>query len=487
MKWLRIIPSVLFIIYANQLFCQPWVDTLYQIETIENVEYGKAIDFAGNSRMLLLDISYPTNDTIPEDGRPLLIAIHGGAFISGNKATGLAPLLRRDFARRGYTTASINYRLGQFQTHHPVHCNISNFGIEWDCLNMADTSEWYRAFYRGVQDAHGAIRYLVNHVEEYHINPEQIFVVGESAGAFIAMGVGFIDSEEEVKSDLIGNLPDVQAPNAIYEGPCIQGYGLDTSILSMHLARPHLGPYEGTLNFPASSQYCIQGVGALYGAVFNNIFFTEQEHRPALYLFHQPGDLIVPYNKNSIFAGFAYCATQFPAFCQYIVNRPIVCGSNAIRGLLDEMAANGISTPDYLFENTNNNAGCAEQILNPSTVAHAIDNYWLRSTNMATFFAGKMTDCMTTTHVANPSKPFQIQIYPNPVEKNQAISVQLVGINEKCKLTLYNTNGQVIQKEIIEQPSNITNLSLNALSAGLYLLTLQGEGFRQTTKIIVKQ
>lgn len=484
MKWLYFLTSLFLFTNSVKLSSQAWVDTLYQIETIEDIVYGEAIDFAGNLRSLLMDISYPTNDTIPENGRPLLIAVHGGGFIAGSKVEGLPPYLMRDFAKRGYTTASINYRLGQFQTHQQVHCNISNFGLEWDCLNMADTSEWYRAYFRGIQDTHGAIRYLVNHAADYQVNPQQIFVVGESAGAFIAMGVGFLNEETEILNGQNDSLPPLQGPNSIYEAPCIQGYGLDTSILSLNLERPALGSIQGTLNMPVVTDYCIQGIGAFYGAVFNNIFLHSDVNQPALYLFHQPGDLIVPYNTGRVYGGFAYCATQFPAFCQYIINRPIVSGSNAIVSMLEEMESDGLSVPEYLFEHTSNNATCAEQILNSTLQAHKVDNYWLRSTNMAAFFASQMGGCTTTVATTLEKKAPPILVYPNPAEKKENLFIQLAGIHGRCLLQLYDIRGKLVKQTVLTNPTNA--IPLTDLNTGLYIILAKGKEYHYTTKVLVK-
>ena len=119
-------------------------------------------------------------------------------------------------------------------------------------------------------------------------------MVGESAGGFIAMGVGFLDDASEVQDSLSGLLPDAPVPNDLYEAACIQGYGLADDIDSMQLNRPDLGSYEGTLSFPLAELYTIRAVGNFYGGAFNNIFQSFSEDTPALYLYHQPCDLIVP-------------------------------------------------------------------------------------------------------------------------------------------------------------------------------------------------
>jgi carboxylesterase type B len=122
----------------GQLVTPNYIDTLCQISTT-TVGYGAAVDFGGNLDSLHMDISVPTNDNTVLAGRPLIIIVHGGAFMAGNKNETTIAAMREDFAQRGYVAAAINYRLGMFQTSSNWHCNISNFGVEWDCLNQSDT------------------------------------------------------------------------------------------------------------------------------------------------------------------------------------------------------------------------------------------------------------------------------------------------------------------------------------------------------------
>ncbi len=130
----------IFAFLPTLIFGQSWIDTIYSIQTQTNITYGTATDFAGAVQTLDLDISHPTNDVPPACGRPLLVMIHGGGWFAGDKADGYAKRIREDFAKRGYTTASVNYRMGLFHTNQAVNCNVP----DWNCWNMTDSSEWYR-------------------------------------------------------------------------------------------------------------------------------------------------------------------------------------------------------------------------------------------------------------------------------------------------------------------------------------------------------
>ncbi len=106
--------------YENEIFTS--------VKTSSDVAYGKALNISGVQENLYLDIYEPLNDTASK--RPMVLFVHGGAWTDGTKMQG------RDFcsffAKRGYVTASIDYRLG----------------IEMP-LNEKTRGE---AVYRGVQD-----------------------------------------------------------------------------------------------------------------------------------------------------------------------------------------------------------------------------------------------------------------------------------------------------------------------------------------------
>lgn len=467
---------IILIFQAVIIQAQKWVDTSYQIEQINDIVYGNVVDFAGNERSLLMNICYPKNDLPPRCGRPLLIAIHGGAFLAGNKDTESPPRWLTDFAKRGYTTASINYRLGMFQTNAEVNCNISAFGVPWNCLNMQDTAEWYRGYYRGMQDAKGALRFLVNHAAEYQIDPKNIFLVGESAGGFVALATAFLDDPTE-KPLQCSSLPNALPPNKIYENQCIQSTGFDTSIASMKLVRPDLGSVEGILN-PTATNYKIKGVGNFYGGMMGNYFLKHTYSKaPVLYLFHQPNDLVVPIESGIFYQGAGICYSNFPTYCQSIINRPRLIGSLGIKNMIDSL--NGkVEVPKYLYETTNNFADCLGQFLDPNTAGHSIDNYWLRTLNMAKFFAPEIdttSNCIVKNNLLNHNE--RIQIYPNPIVEDE-INIQ----TDKyiISLQLYDIQGILIRNF----DGNHNNLRVEYLKKGMYFLKIKTNEGENIFKIV---
>jgi acetyl esterase/lipase len=452
-----------------------FIDTLFTIHDTTFV-YGSSVDFGGNVDALQMDVSFPTDDSMLPSGRPLMLLIHGGAFMAGTRQDPSIAAMRRDFAKRGYVTASIDYRLGMFQDDSDHNCNITwVFGVEWNCLNLTDTLEWTRGYYRGIQDAHGAIRYLVNHAADYNIDPRNIFVVGESAGAFIALGTGFMDDAAE-KPAGVGNISAAPMPYSRFDADCVQRYGWDSNLASLDLNRPDLGSYEGTMHYPAATNYRIRGVGSFYGGIFDDLFGINEADStvPCLYMFHRSNDMVVPFNRVRLFQEYQDCAFNWPFSCGYIVNRPFVGGSNYIKSLIDAHAALGDSVPDYLAEFAISTVQCD---LN----SHSIDNYTSRTHNMAVFFAPKI-DRSVGIHA--PIAQFPVRIHPNP-SSGQFQVVLPLDISAHA-ISLLDLTGRKVYETAVSG-HEFTLVLPSSLTHGIYIAVIHTVEGRVARRILLEE
>ncbi len=148
---------------------------------------------------LKMDIYQPVGDTIPK--RPLIILAHGGSFVSGARNDDSTVVwLCRNFAKRGYVTASIDYRLG----------NIIN-------MISPDSTYAINEVIKAMSDGKAAIRYFSKDsatMATYRIDTNNIFIGGNSAGAVLYMHVGYLDSVGEAPSYIASAL----AANGGFEG-----------------------------------------------------------------------------------------------------------------------------------------------------------------------------------------------------------------------------------------------------------------------------
>ena len=449
---------------TNKAIAQNYIDTVYSIASESNIVYGSAINFAGQTASLQMDISRPTNDIPPGCGRPLVLIVHGGAWIEGNKNESYIPALRQDFAKRGYVAVAINYRLGYFQTNVSKNCNIPN----WNCMNVADSAEWSRALYRGIQDAHGAIRYMAMNESAYNIDLSNVYVVGESTGAFIAMGLGFMDDDSEKPTDC-GAISSVLAPHQDYYTPCVQNSQFDIPIAQMNLTRPDLGPIKGTTN-PTNLPYFIRGVGAFYGGMYKDLFTTKNSvYTPVLYMFHQPNDLIVPFGYNNLLNGFNACAVA--ANCVNILERKTLYGSGGINNLVDTLNIPNSNKPQILFQTTNNNSDCLGQVVNPSTGGHQLDSYWTRNLALATFFAPNIgaNDCVGLGLIEQ-ALTLNITVFPNPNNGSFTVKLSETLVGDP-RMEIIDVSGRVHYSSRIQLDGDAFTWHDN-LNAGVYFLRL---------------
>ena len=176
---------VLLFIMSSELFSQ--CDGRYENEIFDEVsktivEYTDVYDWSALDSGLDMDIYQPVGDTVTN--RPVLIFAHGGVYVAGNKNNPPMVSLCEAFAKRGYVTVSIQYRLTS---------SLS--------LLSPDASDIFsQTVLNSVSDMKAAVRYFRKDVAEnnnaYGINPDFIFVGGYSAGAVTAAHLSVIDDNQ---------------------------------------------------------------------------------------------------------------------------------------------------------------------------------------------------------------------------------------------------------------------------------------------------
>jgi hypothetical protein len=470
------IKSILLILLGllglQEAKAQQWVDKQYQYDSLLNVFYGTAVNFNGDLDTLHMDIYLPICEDINlSSPKPLLIWIHGGAFLAGDKNDASIQSFCKDFAKRGYVTASIDYRLGFVSDDFPWSCNYPNYS----CVFATDSSEWARAYYRAIQDGKGALRFLINRHELFGIDTANVFVAGESAGAFVALGIGLLDTivERPIQTFSISNAPNPHS-NTL---DCL--YNQETEFTGTYVARPDLGGIDGDIE-PTNVNYTIKGIGNMFGAMLSDMLkhTPANKPKPAIYSFHQPCDLVVSIDSNYVYWGLSWCFTN-GYNCYGITNNQIM-----LYGSRTFSAWNTNNGYGYVIQNEYTSTGfpysfifgqgsCLDQVSNP---CHGYDNRNLRETNLALFFANRITtnsicDTVSATNVVSSAQEDLI-IFPNPTSGilNVAIKNLQAGLGS---LEIFDLHGRKVVEVI--QPDGIipgTNIEVNVshLATGLYLL-----------------
>ena len=129
-----------------------------------------------------MDILQPKSDT----KQPAIVYVTGGGFINANKDNGIQ--LRMRLAEAGYVVASIQYR-------------------------VAPTAR----FPEPLEDVKASIRYLKAHADQFGIDPEQIGIIGGSAGGYLtAMAATTSGTTTFDKGDNLQVGSDVKAAVDLY-------------------------------------------------------------------------------------------------------------------------------------------------------------------------------------------------------------------------------------------------------------------------------
>lgn len=110
----------------------------------------RIVDLAyGEHPQQVLDVYYPVGTKEP---LPTIVSVHGGGYVYGDKE--LYQFYCMDLAQRGFTVVNFSYRLAP-ESRYPAQ----------------------------IEDVNSAVTYACAHAGELYIDPDEMFFVGDSAGA----------------------------------------------------------------------------------------------------------------------------------------------------------------------------------------------------------------------------------------------------------------------------------------------------------------
>ncbi|NJD10174.1 MAG: alpha/beta hydrolase [Gemmatimonadetes bacterium] len=159
-----------------------------QIQVFSDVPYR-----SGESKAFRLDLALPPRTS--SGLRPAIVIVHGGGWAAGSKTDAVYQGLLLDYARQGYVTTSVEYRL---------------------------TRE--APFPTAVADVKCAVKWVRAHARELGVDPDRIGAYGHSAGAHLVMMAALVpesaglDGEDCDWQGVSGNVNVVAAGSTPTEG-----------------------------------------------------------------------------------------------------------------------------------------------------------------------------------------------------------------------------------------------------------------------------
>lgn len=402
-------------------------DVFANYTTTSDIVYGQNTSWNGASTTLKLDVYQPTGDT--ETNRPLVILVHGGSFIGGTKTDGDVVTMCQKFAKKGYVTASIDYRLGFFPF---------------------DSANAVKAVVRAVQDLRAAVRFFYKDkqtTDAYKIDTNNIYVGGSSAGAITSLHLAYLDQECEV-SDYLNQTTITQ-----------------------------LGGLEGTSGNPGYSSKVkgvLNGCGALA-----RYSWLEAGDVPVASV-HGTNDGTVKYNRGIVNPGTPLMYLDGSRMiheraCAVGVENQFYTFLGAPHVPYAGNAAYMDTTVNFFRDFLIKQLGCADAILQPENApAQAVLLYPID------YCDGSPVNEVCPTSSLVEENLLSALIYPNPANDQVHIVPNVTG---KYSVDLIDNTGRVlIHKEI---DNDMCELNLNGITAGNYFVRVS-TGKTSYSEILVK-
>ena len=145
---MRLARSVLVVSWCAAVAAPAAAET-YAVRVVRDVPFLQGAGYADDKDKL--DLYLPEGRT----NAPVIVSYYGNQLMGGDKSED--EFVGRRFATAGFLTAVVNYRLSP-SVSHPAH----------------------------VQDAAASFAWVKRHIKEYGGDPDRVFVIGYSAGGYLA-------------------------------------------------------------------------------------------------------------------------------------------------------------------------------------------------------------------------------------------------------------------------------------------------------------
>jgi len=220
---------------------------------------------------LYTDVYQPVGDMLAK--RPAIVWIHGGGFKSGDR-TKIGDVAA-EWARRGYVTLSISYRLDPGN-----RCQDVQDGAFTEPRLSVERARCERAITAAQNDAFSALGWLRSHAAEFKVDTSRLVVGGGSAGAITAINVA-------QRANVAGGAVPVE--KSVKAALAMSGCQYDLTAIDVKDAPIGMIASGGDAAVPYECSVATVDAAKSFGTpTVANYWPTESSHALALYRRHQP-------------------------------------------------------------------------------------------------------------------------------------------------------------------------------------------------------
>jgi acetyl esterase/lipase len=429
-----------------------------------------------------LDVYEPVGDLNTK--KPMIIFAHSGGFINGSKNVDNMQAICDTFARKGFVTATIDYRKG---------------------FDPFDDESAERAVYRAVQDGKAAVRFFKENAATYNIDTNNVFIGGMSAGGFVAYHVAYLDEENERPLSTYGGgtVNDLGcadcAGNSFAHSSKVRavldfwGATIDTTymqagdapIMMMHGTEDPTVPYNVGYPFGLSTLPTVYGalpiknqaeaVGVQHISYINNMDLHMMGGSDNGTWDPVPndfwGDTLLPFTRDFIFDLIKPITAKISPDTVYLGLNELY--TFEVSSTMYSQYIWEYNTAD-IFEVTNNDeATIALQFITPGTYEIKTREFNdLLAPGDEQKFVAIVQDDVSVNEITN----IELKLFPNPTE-NQ---INLESSNWILNVQLMDMSGKVLVTETVA--SDFYQMDLYELQSGFYFLNVNTEAGSKTLK-----
>lgn len=491
----KTITFLTLVLWAAVLLAQTCPDCrfdsyVFDSVSVSTVQFGQGVNGLGDNQDLFMDIYEPHGDTL--SNRPVIVFAFGGGFIQGHREEDYVVASCKRFARAGYVTASIDYRIG--------------FSIPG--LFPDPTEELMRVFFRAMQDMRGSVQWFRAHADQMgntlQIDTNKIIIGGASSGGITACMVAYCDKSTEIMEiadtsalDQLGGFNSSSGTYSSYSWEPLMVFNIAGALVNVNWMEPGDPPiFSAHGDLDATVPFKGGNLDLGFSSVGLEGSFNVDERADSLgicsYLYTMVGEDHPSGGADEEYydAIFNRCMPRLHA----IISGKSFCCPLRVNISPDSLVQSSPGAAINLQANLTGDNGSASVRWCEASCGIQQNGLQLNATpaSLPTYIIAVATEgqCIETDYVrveaitttlAEMTEPAHFQYFPNPA-KDKIVILRKNGAS--AKLQIRDLHGKILQQQTLTGPSS--KISIQGLPSGIYFIRLEGKDGLSSQKLLIE-